>query len=212
MSLVLNDPWITGKVRCQNGYVYIDNASWNSEKQQSDHKRQYIGKYDGTTFTPNKTYYRLQEEYKQNLIAPKTGPVPTDVCLRQFHGATYLLDCISEKTGIAADLGKCFGSLASQILSTAYYLVVEEGVYQIVGRAVIARTNKGEVVFGVFKNCQKDPFNVLGLVDTFDNLIKENGGEKVIDVGVVVVESLPVTSTLLTKSRDVDVIKRFRLH
>jgi hypothetical protein len=127
MSLVLNDPWITGKVRCQNGYVYIDNASWNSEKQQSDHKRQYIGKYDGTTFTPNKTYYRLQEEYKQNLIAPKTGPVPTDVCLRQFHGATYLLDCISEKTGIAADLGKCFGSLASQILSTAYYLVVEEG-------------------------------------------------------------------------------------
>ena len=127
MSLVLNDPWITGKVRCQNGYVYIDNASWNSEKQQSDHKRQYIGKYDGTTFTPNKTYYRLQEEYKQNMIAPKTGPVPTDVCLRQFHGATYLLDCISEKTGIAADLGKCFGSLASQILSTAYYLVVEEG-------------------------------------------------------------------------------------
>ena len=128
MDLTINEPWITSKVRCQNGYVYIDKGFWNSEKQQSDHKREYIGKYDGKTFTPNKTYYRLQAEYEQSLTAPRTGPVPTDICLRQFYGATYLLDQISSKTGISVDLGRCFGSLASQILSIAYYLILEEGM------------------------------------------------------------------------------------
>ena len=38
---------------------------------------------------------------------------------------TGLIICTN--TGIAADLGKCFGSLAGQILSIAYYLVIEEG-------------------------------------------------------------------------------------
>ncbi len=53
MEIKINEPWITGKVRCQNGYAYIDNAFWNVEKQQADHKREYIGKYDGKTFTAN---------------------------------------------------------------------------------------------------------------------------------------------------------------
>ena len=128
MEIKLNEPWITCKVRCQNGYAYIDNAFWNAEKQQADHKREYIGKYDGKTFTPNKTFHRLKAEYENSLAQPKTGPVPTDVCLRQFYGATYLLDQICDKTGIAADLGKCFGSLAPQILSIAYYLIIEEGL------------------------------------------------------------------------------------
>ena len=128
MEIKLNEPWITGKVRCQNGYAYIDNAFWNTEKQQSDHKREYIGKYDGTTFTPNKNYHRLKSEYETSLAKSKTGPVPTEICLRQFYGATYLLDRICDKTGVAADLGKCFGSLASQILSIAYYLIIEEGL------------------------------------------------------------------------------------
>ena len=128
MEIKLNEPWITGKVRCQNGYAYIDNAFWNTEKQQSDHKREYIGKYDGTTFTPNKTFHRLKAEYEASLTKSKTGPVPTEICLRQFYGATYLLDRICDKTGVAADLGKCFGSLASQILSLAYYLIIEEGL------------------------------------------------------------------------------------
>ena len=127
MEIKINEPWITGKVRCQNGYAYIDKAFWNTEKQQSDHKREYIGKYDGQSFTPNKTFHRLKAEYENGLVQPKTGPVPTDICLRQFCGATYLLDRICDKTGIAADLGKCFGSLAPQILSIAYYLILEEG-------------------------------------------------------------------------------------
>lgn len=120
-------PWIQSKVRCQNGYVYIDKPFWNPDKQQSDHKREYIGKYDGVTFKPNKTYIRLEAEYQKQNVVPKPGPIATDICLRKFYGATYLLDQISEITGIAADLDKGFGSLAPEILSMAYYLVLEEG-------------------------------------------------------------------------------------
>ena len=128
MEIRIDEPWITDKVRVQNGYVYIDHSFWNAEKQQADHKREYIGKYDGESFVPNKNFNRLKAEYEASISQPKTGPVPTDICLRQFYGATYLLDQIAEKTGIAADLEKCFGVLAPQILSIAYYLVTEEGL------------------------------------------------------------------------------------
>lgn len=127
MEVNVNAPWIDGKVRCQNGYAYIDKPFWNAGKRQADHKRIYIGKYDGHSFTPNRNYVRLDEEYRQSLTAKKTGPVPAPECLRQFYGATYLLDKISEKTGIARDLGKCFGAVSKEILSMAYYLVLEEG-------------------------------------------------------------------------------------
>ncbi len=45
MEIKINEPWITDKVRTQNGYAYIDHPFWNAEKQQADHKREYIGKY-----------------------------------------------------------------------------------------------------------------------------------------------------------------------
>ena len=75
------------------------------------------------------------------------------------------------------------------------------------GRAVIAGTDEGEVVCGVLKDGQKHAFDVFGFVNTLDNLIKEDGGKKVIYVSVVVVEGLPMASALLTEGRDVDVIK-----
>ena len=43
MEIKINEPWITDKVRIQNGYAYIDHPFWNAEKQQADHKREYIG-------------------------------------------------------------------------------------------------------------------------------------------------------------------------
>ena len=128
MELNISAPWITNKVRCQNGYVYIDTAFWNKDKQQAGHKREYIGKYDGTTFTPNKNYQRLEAEYKRDQSASKPGPVPADKCMRQFYGATYLLDQISEKTGIVDDLKHSFGNISQEILSMAYFLILEEGL------------------------------------------------------------------------------------
>ena len=127
MELEIKAPWIDGKVRCQNGYVYIDKPYWNAEKQQASHKREYIGTYDGTKFIPNKKYHQLETEYQKSSTSSKTGPVSVDVCVRQFYGATYLLDCISEVTGIRTDLLRCFGSTGDEILSMAYYLVLEEG-------------------------------------------------------------------------------------
>lgn len=105
----------------------MDKPFWNAEKQCTDHKQVYIGKYDGETFTPNKTFHRLKAEYEQSRIAPKIGPVPADSCLCQFYESTYLLNEICSKTGIAAEFGKCFGDLAPQILSLVYYFVLEEG-------------------------------------------------------------------------------------
>ena len=128
MELHISAPWITNKVRCQNGYVYIDTAFWDKDKQQAAHKREYIGKYDGTTFTPNKNYKRLDAEYMRDQAVSKPGPVPASECIRQFYGATYLLDQISDTTGIAADLSRSFGSLSVEILSLAYFLILEEGL------------------------------------------------------------------------------------
>ena len=69
----MNEPWITDKVRIQNGYAYFDHPFWNAEKQQVDHKRKYIGKYDGEDFQPNKNFHRLKAEYEASLTSSKTG-------------------------------------------------------------------------------------------------------------------------------------------
>jgi len=45
---------------------------------------------------------------------------------RGFYGATYLFDAIGEKLGITADLKKCFPDNYKQILSIAYYLILED--------------------------------------------------------------------------------------
>ena len=79
MELEIKAPWIDGKLRCQNGYVYIDKPYWNAEKQQASHRREYIGTYDGTKFIPNKKYHQLEAEYQKSSTSSKTGPVPVDV-------------------------------------------------------------------------------------------------------------------------------------
>lgn len=45
---------------------------------------------------------------------------------RRFYGATYLLDVIGEKLSITQDLKKCFPETWEQILSIAYYLIMED--------------------------------------------------------------------------------------
>lgn len=70
----------------------MDHLFWNAQRQQANYKRVYIGKYDGKDFVPNKNIHRLKAEYEESLTSSKTGPVPTDICLRQFYGATYLLE------------------------------------------------------------------------------------------------------------------------
>jgi transposase len=57
---------------------------------------------------------------------PKPGPVPSVACKRSFYGATYLFNEIGEKLGITDDLKRCFPESYKQILSIAYYLVMED--------------------------------------------------------------------------------------
>ena len=45
---------------------------------------------------------------------------------RLFFGATYLFDQIGEMTGVTADLKTCFPKNYKQILSIAYYLILED--------------------------------------------------------------------------------------
>jgi|GEM_PF-65065 len=46
--------------------------------------------------------------------------------IRLFYGATYLLDAIGEKLGLAEDLRQCFPEMHKEILSLAYYLILED--------------------------------------------------------------------------------------
>ena len=103
-------------------YVYEYNSTWDTEKKYGTHKRNYIGKMVDGVFVPNKKY-NLQTELER---AKKRGPVPTIDCKRSFYGATYLFDAIGDKLGITADLKKCFPDSYAQILSIAYYLILED--------------------------------------------------------------------------------------
>ena len=103
-------------------YVYEYDSTWNADKKYGTHKRNYIGKMVDGVFVPNKKH-KLEIELEQ---AKKRGPVPATECKRTFYGATYLFGAIGDKLGITADLKKCFPDSYTQILSVAYYLILED--------------------------------------------------------------------------------------
>jgi transposase len=102
-------------------YVYESSGYWDKQKQQARNRRKCIGKLDPVTgeIIPSKN--SVNDE-----TWTKPGPVPTVACKRSFYGATYLLDAIGEKLGITDDLRRCFPESYKQILSIAYYLVMED--------------------------------------------------------------------------------------
>ena len=105
-------------------YVYEDSPVWKTDRKYGTHKREYIGKMVNGEFVPNKRYHlqlQLEKSEKQ-----KPGPVPATDNKRTFYGATYLFDAIGEKCDITADLKKSFPSIYKQILSLAYYLILED--------------------------------------------------------------------------------------
>jgi len=105
-------------------YVYEYDSKWNSDKKYGTHKRNYIGKNVNGEFVPNKKYtlqMKLEEAKKKSPAS-----VPLTDCSRSFYGATYLFDAIGEKLGITADLKKCFPDTYEQLLSIAYYLILED--------------------------------------------------------------------------------------
>ena len=104
-------------------YVYEDHPYWDPSKKQIRHKREYIGKQGSRgEFVPNKTYAAQQ---KLEAVAVQENILSIPVARRSYHGATYLLDILGDRTGVTADLKACFPEDYMKILSIAYYLVLE---------------------------------------------------------------------------------------
>jgi len=105
-------------------YVYEDFPYWDTEKKQTRHKREYVGKLDSDgQFVPNKAYsarIKLEEAALKGAAADIGRPAARNYC-----GATYLLDAIGKSTGVAADLKASFPDDYQKILSLAYYLILE---------------------------------------------------------------------------------------
>ncbi|MDR1943551.1 MAG: transposase [Synergistaceae bacterium] len=102
-------------------YVYESKGYWDKEKKQARNQRKYIGKIDPATgeIIHSKKYQgAAQQSAEQGLLSCQE--------LRSsFYGATYLFDTIGEKLGVTEDLKKCFPDSYRQIMSIAYYLIME---------------------------------------------------------------------------------------
>jgi hypothetical protein len=107
-------------------YAYTNTPYWDKKKQQSRANRKLIGKVDPETgnISPTREYKRKHENNEGKLLKP--GPVPMTKIQRSFYGATYLFDRIGDLTGVEADLKSCFPRTYKQILSIAYFLILEE--------------------------------------------------------------------------------------
>ncbi len=103
-------------------YVYESTSYWDKEKAQARNSRVCIGKLDKDSgeITYNKRYLERQ----QNTVSP--GPVVSLTHQRRFCGTTYLFDAIGKKLGITEDLKRCFPDHYRQVLSIAYYLIMED--------------------------------------------------------------------------------------
>src|SRR5690554_107707 len=104
-------------------YAYRSVSYWDKDKQQSRAKRTLIGRVDKETGEIIPTDGRGR---KRKDSAVKDGPVLAAQTSRFFYGATYLLDVIGEKLGVIHDLKQCFPTTYKQILSIAYYLILED--------------------------------------------------------------------------------------
>ena len=106
-------------------YVYEDFPYWDADKKQMRHKREYIGKLNASgEFIPNKAYVARQ---KLNEVANQGVATKTEQpAMRNYYGATYLLDAIGENTGIEEDLKAAFPDDYLKLLSLAYYLILED--------------------------------------------------------------------------------------
>ena len=106
-------------------YAYESVSYWDKEKKQSRARRTLIGRVDKETGEIVPTDGRNRKKQDDKVLA-KPGPKSAELVHRSFYGATYLLDAIGETLGITQDLRQCFPDTYKQILSIAYYLILED--------------------------------------------------------------------------------------
>lgn len=104
-------------------YAYKSISHWDKEKQQSRAKRVCIGRVDPET---NQIITTRKKALSAVIEKTDRGSVSIKPASRCFYGATYLFDQIGAETGVTEDLKKCFPNTYLQILSIAYYLILED--------------------------------------------------------------------------------------
>ena len=107
-------------------YAYENQPYWDKGKQQSRAKRVPLGKMDPQSGRIIPTLEYKKQNEADGADVKKLGPVPMTKMQRSFFGATYLFDQIGNITGVEADLKTCFPCIYRQILSIAYFLILEE--------------------------------------------------------------------------------------
>jgi transposase len=105
-------------------YAYQSESWWDKEKKQSRSKRTLIGRVNPQTGAIEETDGRGRRSETEKKS--KRGPVPAEGVKRSFYGATYLFDSIGDRLGITSDLKQCFPATYRQILSLAYYMILED--------------------------------------------------------------------------------------
>lgn len=105
-------------------YAYRSESWWDKEKKQSRSKRTLIGRVNPRTGAIEETDGRGRKTAGERKR--KQGPQPSENVKRRFFGATYLFDILGQQLGITEDLKQCFPSTYRQILSLAYYMILED--------------------------------------------------------------------------------------
>lgn len=118
-------PTIVYQTNKKNGvtYAYESISFWDKDKQQSRAKRKCIGRVDPDTQQVIPTRQRKSPAIERKV---NSGPAPITFHSRRFCGATYLFDRIGEQIGVSRDLKTCFPESYRQILSIAYFLIMED--------------------------------------------------------------------------------------
>jgi transposase len=98
-------------------YVYESHSYWDKEKQKPRNKRICIGKFDPSSgnFIPSK---RLKTESVEEKPAVVTASA-------EIIGPSIILNDITTELGLDKLLKSCFPDTYKQILTMAYYLVVD---------------------------------------------------------------------------------------
>jgi len=108
-------------------YAYESKSYWDKLKKQPRSHRTLIGKQDPNTkqIIPTDGRQKHPKHPKQTQTQTQQQP-PLNITSRKFYGATHLLNQISQKLYITENLKKIFPQTHNQILSTAYYLTLED--------------------------------------------------------------------------------------
>ena len=148
-------------------YVYENYPYWVTEIGQSRSKRKCIGILDEETGEIVPTRGRKPKQGKSASSSTEASTLSN----RLFYGATYLLDAIGNKLGIIGDLKACFPDTYKQILSIAYYLILEDSspLYRFEKWASIHKhpygrdisSQRSSELFASISESAKDRFSML---------------------------------------------------